>query len=344
MEQLNGELSRFIEAIEQQDFQNLIKTLEPLKKESSLERTASHFLHSEILFVAIQKRMQIEGNGSTEDPMMEWLYHWYQMDSTESKQFVLSLVPILIWYYLVENSRSHCLAGIEACLLCIYNVELGRRGNKEKRWNPPNISWPSYWHYQKPSLLQAPPKDRRKSVAATHTSLLTENLVKQLEVPHNYKPPLVSEPLPIITAVGKRERDLLVLISLQRYVDNFGCFPSFSRKLFCETAAKLVASGFPFEKELKLQDSLLKETMIFNKENGQIEHPPQRKVRIILTSSILQTLLYGITHAFSTSPTQDSAYKALEAIHYRASYELLPEVLLITNALFHIQEVEDNTE
>ena len=69
--------------------------------------------------------------GSARDPVCAWVYDWTQANTPYTRQFVLQLLPALIWAYyagasgLVSSSSSAGeggLAGVEACLLGVHNL------------------------------------------------------------------------------------------------------------------------------------------------------------------------------------------------------------------------------
>ncbi|XP_022236457.1 hyccin-like [Limulus polyphemus] len=126
---------------------------------------------------------------------------------------------------------------------------------------------------------------------------------------------------------------------LKVYNHHISLMPRLSHLSLCKMISKLVKQGFQ-----RLVD---KQRSSFGSEGGNSFNPyPGSSTRVPLSASFLLELLYSLyfcIHTFKHEHTPDLpsefnkiasvGIQALDDINFRASHELLPEVLLVTNAI-----------
>eukprot|EP00026_Physarum_polycephalum_P003062 Phypoly_transcript_03071.p1 GENE.Phypoly_transcript_03071~~Phypoly_transcript_03071.p1 ORF type:complete len:556 (+),score=142.69 Phypoly_transcript_03071:132-1799(+) len=230
----------------------------------ALKKVASEFMHNEEMATAIEKSLNAPKAGQKEDYVCKWFYHWYQIDSIETRRFVLRYVPQLVWIYLYNVFNNEAPPGVEACLLCIYNQEVVERNDMEIIFHPPTLSLPSYLH--KTSDAQVPPAPNAAAMLQPpaftapglgpnpnaiqppnnlgQSAALTENALRQFN--KQVKSVTVEKALKPIDLPTTANRELIIRVALQRYNSNISLFPPRSWIAYCKMCKRLVNHGFDF--------------------------------------------------------------------------------------------------
>lgn len=170
---------------------------------------------------------------------------------------------------------------------------------------------------------------------------LTESNLKSLEVANETNHILERVLEPVGEYVGRAQRDSIIRVALQQYNYYFNLFPISSVESFCDMCIRLSTSGYQISeqptdennnqqhlpiKEVKDDDVLARLGIAIQPQN----------IRIPLSSQILNTMLDGVTLAVNKRKTKPIAEKTIHKIHFRANKDLLPDILLRTNALLHL--------
>eukprot|EP01132_Coremiostelium_polycephalum_P004511 gene4511-5625_t len=274
----------------------------------------------------------------------------------------------------VTKSRFICAPhlGIDTCLICIYNQEFIKREGKEKVFNPPSLSFPSF--------IYRNPEDQNSS----NTAQLTENMVKML---NSQSSNLVIEgTLPRIESITTQTKTTLFRVVLQIYVSQLSFLPDLSRSIFCEMVTRLSGNGFHFQPSIELLESTHNNSSLNESKYNQYDGDEQLSIplnnssgsysssgnnkpnlamsnnnnnnnsknqkgtittylgtiksnqqkRIYLTVPIYQELITGLTFCAYNKPTEKEALIAIKTVNERSNLELTPEIMLVTNSLIKI--------
>lgn len=123
--------------------------------------------------------------------------------------------------------RKSYRPGIESVLICIYNKELVKREGKERKWTPPSLQ-----------TIRAAKEKPKTTGSVTFSPSLTEKALKELDATQD-RAIIIDDVLPIINyALTKSERDKVLQIALQYYVDNMNAMNVNSLLTFCAVASK----------------------------------------------------------------------------------------------------------
>ncbi|KYQ88284.1 hypothetical protein DLAC_10976 [Tieghemostelium lacteum] len=325
---------------------------------------ASHFVDSEPLYMSILKNIIKPSFGFKEDIICKWFYQWYCLNVSQTKKFVLSFLPGILWMYLDKSSPSNLLTGIEALFIGIYNQEFNKREGKEKIFNPPVLPMQSF--IDKPLELQQ-----------HQQSGLTENTLKLLN--SQSKSITLEKSLPRIEIVTTQTKSVLIKTIINNYTSIISTLPIHSRVIYCEMASRLSSNGLNFQIKTSnnnghsnnrnlnidnLNESKYSEfdgdqsiptnsinsttsttttttsnTNKFSNLHGLtsfLSHKSDLEKRIYLTDKILQELVTGLTFCAFQDSTRDVALLSVQMLHQRANYDLIPELLLSTNSLLNV--------
>ncbi|KAM9992169.1 hypothetical protein ACTFIZ_012849 [Dictyostelium cf. discoideum] len=344
---------------------------------------ASLFLESESLFQSILNSILLDSFGTRNDIICKWFYSWYNLNCISSKKFVLSFLPALMWVYLSKSHpTNNVLIGLESCLICIYNQEYIKRLGKEKVFNAPTLSLPSYIYKSDDLFLN--------STGIANNNTLTENALKLITT--QLKPILLDKPLPRIEFITSANRIILLKTIQSVYTQNILLLSMFSRVIFCEMITRISSLGYKFidnipiceritkinnsksllnlseiaeEDELSIPPTTAPSTTINNnnnlcnsahykpvigltnylihrddiiKQNNYIQQ--LSKKRVFLPESIYQEFIVALTLCAFQETTNECAKISIQSINNRASFDLVPEIILSSNSLLHLLNVQ----
>jgi hypothetical protein len=204
------------------------------------------------VFFALKKSFTLVGAGAKDDDVCQWLYSWYQIDTPETRQFVLQFIPLLVWSYLYAISQNGNLPGIEACLLCVYNNEVVARNGQDLTFSPPTLSAPSYLH-RAPFLLAHSPDPATGTLVvndsvnlASNGGGLTENALKQFN--KQAKVLVIDKSIAALETVTGSTRSLILKTALKKYNSYISYMPNASLQEYCKMCKRLVGCGFDFSR------------------------------------------------------------------------------------------------
>ncbi|KAM9988919.1 hypothetical protein ACTFIY_004973 [Dictyostelium cf. discoideum] len=374
---------------------------------------ASLFLESESLFQSILNSILLDSFGSRNDIICKWFYSWYNLNCISSKKFVLSFLPALMWVYLSKSHpTNNVLIGLESCLICIYNQEYIKRLGKEKVFNAPTLSLPSYIYKSDDLFLNSSGIANNNNI-----NTLTENALKLLTT--QMKPVILDKPLPRIEFITSANRIILLKTIQSVYTQNILLLSMFSRVIFCEMITRISSLGYKFidnipicERITKINNSKSLLNLSEIAEEDELSIPPTAassstisttttttttnttnnnnnnnnnnssnnnnsnnnlcnsvhykpvigltnylihrddiikqnnyiqqlsKKRVFLPESIYQEFIVALTLCAFQETTNECAKISIQSINNRASFDLVPEIILSSNSLLHLLNVQ----
>ncbi|XP_059475571.1 hyccin [Neocloeon triangulifer] len=233
------------------------------------------------------------------------LYSFYQSQNKSLQSYTLQFLPSLVFVCLncVAHGDKQTCPTVETLLLGMYNQELLDKSGK-----------PRVFSFRIPSLAQASVYHEPMSLAPAS---LTESALRRLEECNTHlvqKGPYQPEE----KLIGQNRLSVIsALIFL--YNSQLSTIPDAAVEFLCKAVSRLVTQGF--SKQSSHQRSSYDSTLV-----------PPTLPRIPVNSEFLLELLTAIHHALYT-PFSSLATQSLDDVHFRASHELLPDVLLVTTAM-----------
>ncbi|CAI4232676.1 unnamed protein product [Auanema sp. JU1783] len=234
------------------------------------------------------------------------------------RQYAIQYIPAFIGSYMLAASKKQqrSVSMFETFFLAIYNEEiLETKGNspmatkKVEEIRIPSIRFPSIYH--DPMKITSLPEIATLRPGGVPSVLTTVRV----------------GPYPNYVNFSS-ENKFLILTKLMKTVNNSVCYiySEVLSRFICLTALSISMSGFSFpETPLRLK--------VLNPHH-QVEaiEDYSKKARQQVNSSILLELLTGVYLSLYNG-TPDLALRAIDAVHQRAQYEMLPDVLIVTNAI-----------
>ncbi|KAE8596464.1 hypothetical protein XENTR_v10016122 [Xenopus tropicalis] len=229
------------------------------------------------------------------EPVCHQLFEFYRSKEKCLGTFTLQFLPELIWCYLsMSSSRELQSCGcIEALLLSIYNLEIMDEQGHSKILS---FTIPSL---SKPSVYHEP--------SSIGSMALTEGALSQ----HGLTRVVYSGPHPQREMLTAQNRFEVLSFLLLCYNSVLNDMPALSLLSLCQMCSRLCVCGYPRQNARKYQGI---------------------KNRIPISSEFMVQLLTGIYYSFYNGEW-DAARRALDDVLYRAQLELLPEPLLLANAI-----------
>lgn len=252
------------------------------------------------------------------DPVCHQLFEFYRSNEKELQRFALELVPALIWLYLsfVSKGDKNSCSGVEAFLLSVYNLETCSSDGtpKVKKFRIPSFAKHSIYH--EPQKLSSVPLQesalRRYSAEAEEFQ----------DGPH-----------PQYESINGQNRHTVLAYLLQCYHGDISNLSSRSHKIFCRMCSRIVTTGFNTLVQTDDDDSediirmaSFSQTLKRRDQSGELHS------RISVSPALLIDMLSCLYYIMFNGQTSAGA-QAVVDIHYRACFELFPDVLLVTNAI-----------
>ncbi|KAL3854955.1 hypothetical protein ACJMK2_014190 [Sinanodonta woodiana] len=252
------------------------------------------------------------------DPVCHQLYEFYRSKEHELRRFALEFLPTLIWLYmsLLSRGNKNGCGGVEALLLGAYNLETVDVDGKPRirSFRIPSFSQHSIYH--EPSHISSAP--------------LTETLLSR----YSQTEPICwkSGPYPQYESInGSNRHDILALL-MQCYNSDIPNLSTRSHRIFCKICSRIVTTGFSNlkkEDDDDDEDDLPSMSQVSNTMSGNLR---ELLPRIPVSPFLLIEMLSGLYFALFNGQAGLGG-GAVDDIHYRASYELYADVLLVTNAI-----------
>ncbi|TKR80030.1 hypothetical protein L596_014166 [Steinernema carpocapsae] len=238
------------------------------------------------------------------------------------RYFVLQLIPSLTSIYLsaVANKKKKSVALIETLFLAIYNEEILAGGamcdnmsKKVEEIRIPSVRYPSIYH--DPAKMHTYPE------------------IGQLKYGHGtngVQSTVRIGPFPSVDEITAENR-FLVLARLLKSVNNSLCHLSLDVicRSLCLSILTICHSGFNFSSDEEFRVKVLDTSL---SDEQEVYGDFVKKHRIPISAHFLLEAINGVYFSIFNGYA-DVAIRALDALHQRAQYEMLPDVLLVTNAM-----------
>ncbi|XP_058055309.1 hyccin 2 isoform X1 [Anopheles bellator] len=249
-------------------------------------------------------------------PICTQLCNFYRSNEVELRRFTLQFVPMLIYLYLNSvalGDKKGCRS-IETLLICIYNIEVSSDDGS-----------PKVVSFRMPVLAQASVYHEEKSLQPSDLRRWEENSNKDI----NWGP------LPSIESINAQNRLKVMTALLFTYNQQLSQIHKPALYHLCKTTSLLVNQGFPklpgghMHRSSYGSDPISPQQPLAMAAPSHVVRPPPR-------IAINAQFLVELAHANYFAMFNEFASAAMEAVtdlHSRACYEMLPEVILVTNAI-----------
>ncbi|KAF6149183.1 hypothetical protein GIB67_026039 [Kingdonia uniflora] len=311
---------------------------------SRVDRPARSLLESHEAYLSLSHSLSNPLSGSGDDPLCQWFYETFQSSDPDLRLVVLAFVPLITGLYLSRiinpNTSSNpnslltpSLSGFESVILSIYASEYKSRGGKPVLITMPDLSQPSLYHY---------PKGR-----------VSSGVVSRL------KPDVgvLCPPLEQQVGVKSTKRSFIVSVVLDCYYKQISQMPSWSKLELCEFVVKWAGKSCPCRSEFDSVGDNVLEIKDFEDdykheiEDGVVEEMSKFEIgedskvtstRIPLPWELLQPVLRILGHCLLapliSQDVKDAASVAVRCLYARASHELVPQAILATRSLIHLDK------
>eukprot|EP00057_Strongylocentrotus_purpuratus_P003661 XP_003727096.1 PREDICTED: hyccin [Strongylocentrotus purpuratus] len=158
---------------------------------------------------------------------------------------------------------------------------------------------------------------------------LSDNLLLSHQNDHTV---LTRGPLPQISTVNGQNRGNILCHVLSQYNADIGFLSSLSLQSMCAVYSRLALTGFSNSIPSHPSSSSSSSSSGQRSKSADLHLNLNNHPRIPLTPNIMLEMMNGVYFAMFNGHAT-AATQALEDIHFRASYELYAEVLLVTNAI-----------
>ncbi|XP_052871930.1 hyccin isoform X1 [Anopheles cruzii] len=250
-------------------------------------------------------------------PICNQLCNFYRSNEVELRRFTLQFVPMLIYLYLNSvalGDKKGCRS-IETLLICIYNIEVSSDDGS-----------PKVVSFRMPVLAQASVYHEEKSLQPSDLRRWEENSNKDI----NWGP------LPSIESINAQNRLKVMTALLFTYNQQLSQIHKPALYHLCKTTSLLVNQGFPKLPGGHVHRSSYGSDPISPQQPLAVLAAPSHVVRPPPRIAINAQFLVELAHANYFAMFNEFASAAMEAVtdlHSRACYEMLPEVILVTNAI-----------
>ncbi|XP_055620507.1 hyccin isoform X2 [Toxorhynchites rutilus septentrionalis] len=256
-------------------------------------------------------------------PVCNQLCSFYRSSEIELRRFTLQFVPILIYLYLnsVALGDKKSCRSIETLLICIYNIEVSADDGS-----------PKVVSFRMPVLAQASIYHEEKSLHPSDLRRWEENSNKEISW----------GPLPSIESINAQNRLKVMTALLFTYNQQLNQIHKPALYHLCKTTSLLVNQGF--SKVGHVNRPSYGNDPTSPQPASSISSPSQLQNSSTLSSAskplpriaVSTQFLVELAHANYFAMFNEFASAAIEAVndlHNRACYEMLPEVILVTNAI-----------
>ncbi|XP_053386662.1 hyccin-like [Mercenaria mercenaria] len=286
--------------------------------QEELHSYAASICHNGELISSLNSLFEEQPNPEILDPVCHQLFEFYRSSESELQRFALELVPSLLWLYLACVSRgekSKC-GGVEAFLLSVYNLESCNADGtpKVKTSRIPVFSQHSIYH--EPQTISCSP--------------LSESALLRF----NAEPTVYQDgPHPQYESVNGQNRHSILAYLLQCYHNNISNLSARSYKTFCKMCSRIVTTGFHTLMQVgEDDDDVISTTTNLTEMSQQVSQSGELSPRISVSPALLIDMLSCLYYIMFNGQAGPGA-QAIVDIHYRACYELFPDVMLVTNAI-----------
>lgn len=250
-------------------------------------------------------------------PVCNQLCSFYRSNEIELRRFTLQFVPMMIYLYLSSvalGDKKGCRS-IETLLICIYNIEVSSDDGSAKVVS-----------FRMPVLAQASIYHEEKTLHPSDLRRWEENSNKEISW----------GPLPSIESINAQNRLKVMTALLFTYNQQLNQIHKPALYHLCRTTSLLVNQGFS-----KIGGHMHRPSYGTDPTSPQSasSSPNQSSLsssKPVPRIAINSQFLVELAHANYFAMFNEFASAAIEAVndlHNRACYEMLPEVILVTNAI-----------
>lgn len=254
-------------------------------------------------------------------PVCNQLCSFYRSNEVELRRFTLQFVPILIYLYLnsvAMGDKKGCRS-IETLLICIYNIEVSAEDGS-----------PKVVSFRMPVLAQASIYHEEKSLHPSDLRRWEENSNKEISW----------GPLPSIESINAQNRLKVMTALLFTYNQQLNQIHKPALYHLCKTTSQLATQGFAKIGHVQ-RASYGTDIPASSPSTGSATNSPSSQTafgggKSLPRIAVNSQFLVELAHANYFAMFNEFASAAIEAVrdlHQRACYEMLPEVILVTNAI-----------
>lgn len=288
------------------------------------DRPALSLLSSPDAYSLLSSLLSCPSSGSGSDPLCQWLYDTYISSDSNLRLIVLSFLPLLSAIYLSrvhsnETSSIPSLSGFEAVILAIYSSEAKSRAGKPLLVQIPDLSQPSLYHSPRIPIME---HKSRPSVG------------------------VLSAPLEPHIAVKSTKRASILGTAFDAYHKHISQLPSWSKLEFCKFATAWAGQDCHCQNKLDFDgendlDEFLDKLSI--EQNGEVFKGVRTPLPWEFLQSVLRILGHCLLGPLNSQEVKDGAAVAVRRLYARASHDLVPQAILGTRSLIHLDKRERAT-
>lgn len=236
-------------------------------------------------------------------PVCNQFFSFYKSNENVLRTFTLQFVPILIYIYLnsVSQGDKKSCRSIETLLISIYNIEVSNEDGQPKvvSFRMPVLAQTSIYHEEK--ILN--PQDLRR---------WEENSNKEVKW----------GPLPQVESLNAQNRLKVITAILFAYNQQISLIQKPALYHLCRVSSQIVNQGFSKFGHAHRSS--------YGSDPSSIVSKPLP--RISVSSQFLLELL-NATYFAMFNEFASIAIQTVDDVHYRACFEMFPDVILVTNAI-----------
>ncbi|GFQ74024.1 hyccin [Trichonephila clavata] len=243
------------------------------------------------------------------EPVCQQFFSFYRSREENLQNFARQYIPTLIGLYLscvAKGNRKHVHC-VEVVLLGIYNLEVIDSSGKSAclSFRIPLLSKPSIYH---------------EPMSLSHT-ILSERALSTLEYAETRT--ITVGPYAEVEKINASNRLLVMTVLMWLYNQNIGSMATFSHMSVCKMCSRIVKQGFNRTSRPNYGSEC---------SSGYNNPHPRPIARIPLSSPFLLEVIHAVYFA-TFNGLGSVGLQSLEELHNRAMQEMLPDVLLVTNAI-----------
>ncbi|GAB1597299.1 hyccin-like [Argonauta hians] len=288
---------------------------------SEIHTYANTLRHNDELVTSLYEVLEQRPGVDILDPICHQLFEFFRSKELELQRFTFEFIPTLTWLYLsmvTSNEKKNC-SGLEAFFLGIYNLEIVYPDGspKIKTYRVPSLAQPSVYHEPVNLSTLALTESALARYEKTEAETWRGNRHPQYETIH-----------------GQNRQEILTYV-MQCYNADIASMSPQSHQSLCDTCQRIATNGFNRSRAQgmdKADGSMLSNCTKSSDSFTNCNVDPRHEPRIPVSSPLLIEMLIGVYFTMFNGQSK-LAVKAVEEIHYRATYELYADVLLVTNAV-----------
>lgn len=243
------------------------------------------------------------------EPLCNQFFSFYRSREEDLQNFARQYIPCLIGLYLsnIAKGNRKNVRCVEVVLLGIYNLEVIDSSGKVAclSFRIPLLSKPSIYH---------------EPISLSHTAL-SERALSNLQYADSRM--ITVGPYTEVEKINASNRLLVMTVLMWLYNQHIGSMTTFSHMSVCKMCSRIVKQGFTRSNRPNYGSEC---TTSYNNPH------PRPIARIPLSASLLLELIHAVYYA-TFNGLASIGLQSLDELHSRAMQEMLPDVLLVTNAI-----------